>query len=358
LHLDQEGHPVIQEPTQLTPTPQAKAATLNSAARLGLIIAAVLLLAIPVVMAMAANSPSQTPSNVLAAGASAAPTPDETGEPGDVDGNNGQGKVKDKGPKFGRGPGAFGLGGPGNSGKVNGAVTIRSISGNNLTLGTDDGWTRTIAVTTDTVITKGGVTVAVGALSVGDQIGFRQTRNADGTYTITAITVPTPRAGGEVTAIDGNDVTVKGKGGTTRVITVTGSTVYKLGDAAGSKADIKVGGSIQAQGTVSGTTFTATAVDIELPELGGVVTGKTSDTITVKDRAGTSRTIHVTGSTTYERKDVASAKLSDIAIGDNVDAEGTLRADGSIDAVSVHSGAPKVHKPPKAPAPGSSAVPG
>jgi hypothetical protein len=351
---------VIQEPIQPTPAPGARAATRTSAAKLGVVIAAILLLAIPVVMAMAANNPSRTPSTVLAAGASAAPTPDETGEPGDSDGNNGNGNGNGngKGPKFGRGPAAFGLGGPGNSGKINGSITIRSINGNNLSLGTDDGWTRTIAVTTDTVITKGGVTVAVGALSVGDQIGFRQTRNADGSYTITAITVPTPRAGGEVSAINGNDITVTGKGGVTRVITVTGSTVYKLGDAAGSKADIKVGGSIAAQGTISGTTFTATAVTIELPELGGIVTGKTADTITVKDRDGTSKTIHVTGSTTYERKGVATPKLSDVAVGDSVSAEGTLRADGSIDAVSVHSGAPKVHKPPKAPAPGSSAVPG
>ena len=141
------------------------------------------------------------------------------------------------------GNGNKGAGAPGR-----GPITIRSIDGSALSLGTEDGWTRTITVTSATAITKGGQTVAVDALKVGDTIRFSQTRNADGTYAITAIVVPTPVAGGEVTAVDATTITVKGKGGATRVITVNGATVYKLGSAAGSKADVKVGVRVAAAG--------------------------------------------------------------------------------------------------------------
>jgi hypothetical protein len=81
-----------------------------------------------------------------------------------------------------------------------GQISITSINGNNLSLKTVDGWTRTIAVTSSTKVTKGGATIAVGDLEEGDEIRFSQTRNSDGTYTIDAIVVVLPKVGGEVTA--------------------------------------------------------------------------------------------------------------------------------------------------------------
>ena len=264
---------------------------------------------------------------------------------------SGQGQKLDKANKLDKGNG--GNGNKGTSAPGRGPITIRSIDGSALSLGTEDGWTRTINVTSSTVITKGGQTVAVDALKVGDQIRFSQTRNADGTYTITAIVVPTPVAGGEVTAVDATTITVKGKGGATRVITVNGATVYKLGSAAGSKADVKVGVRVAAQGTVSGDTFTAITVRIQPAEIGGIVTGKTGDSITVKRGDGSTAVIHVTSKTTYEHKGKDAATLADVAVGDRVSAEGTLRADGSIDATSVEGQGPKVKKP----APAASAAP-
>ena len=167
--------------------------------------------------------------------------------------------------------------------------------------------------------------------------------------------VPTPVAGGEVTAVDATSITVKGKGGTARVLTVNGSTGYKLGSAAGTKADVKVGSKVIAQGTEKGDAFTAITVTILPSEVGGVVTAKTANSITVKHGDGSTTVIHVTDKTTYKERGKDSATLSDIAVGDVVGAEGTLRADGSLDAVSVEGRAPK---PPKAPKPATSAAPG
>jgi Domain of unknown function (DUF5666) len=405
---------VIQEPVQLTPTSGAPSgARRSSAIKIGLVILAIILLAIPVAFAVAANTPTTSTHAILGAGAS--PSPDATGKP---DGGKAQEPKRDLGAL--RGPGR-------------GPITIRAISDSQISLATDDGWSRTITATTTTVITKGGVTIDVGALHVGDEIGFRQTRNADGSYSITAITVVTPKAAGEVTKVDGNEITIKQRGDATKVITVTGSTVYKLGDAAGSKSDVKVGSSITAAGTVSGDTFTALSVNIKLARAGGevskvdgnaitvklrgdttrviTVTGsteyklgkatgaksdvkvgtridavgvldgstftassvriqlahadgsvksKTTDSITISNRDGSTTVIHVTAATTYKVRGKASASLADIAVDDLLIAEGTRRADGSLDAVSVGAGQVKGFKLPKVPAkaPASSAVPG
>ena len=177
----------------------------------------------------------------------------------------------------GMGPGRWGgfgmMGGMGDMhdmdfrgpGRGAGAITITSMAGSDLSLKTDDGWTRTIAVTSSTTITKAGATITVSDLAVGDEIRFAETKAADGMYSITRIVVVVPHLGGEVTA-------------------------------------------------------------------------KTSDTITVTRRDGTTATIHVGSSTTYAVKGVATATLADIAVGMRLQAEGTLNSDGSLDASRVMAG--------------------
>ena len=143
--------------------------------------------------------------------------------------------------------GGFGLGGFGRFGARD--ITITAINGSDLSLKTDDGWTRTISVTSTTTITKGGATITVSDLAVGDQIAFAQDRATDGTYTVTAIKVILPTTGGQVTAIDGNTITVTQPGGTTATIHVDGNTKYQVNGAAGALSDIKVGSFIVAEGT-------------------------------------------------------------------------------------------------------------
>jgi hypothetical protein len=318
---------------------------------MAVLIVAGMALAIPLIAITAA--PRNDVAN-LAAGASPSAKASD-----DHDG----GPKKDKSLKgLGRGNGqGNGNGGLKGNGNARGPITIRAISGPQLSLSTEDGWTRTITVTSSTVITKGGQPIAVGDLHVGDQVRFSQTRNADGSYTITAIAVPVPVAGGEVTAVDATSITLKGKAGVTRVITVNSATVYQLGKAPGSKADVRVGTHVNAQGTTSGDTFTAITVRVSLPDVAGEVSAKTADSITIKRRDGSTTVIHVTGKTTYEVRGKDPASLADIAVGDRVGAEGLLRADGSMDAAAVESGPKKAPKAPKGPkssaAPGTSANP-
>jgi hypothetical protein len=131
------------------------------------------------------------------------------------------------------------------------AITITAINGSSLSLKTDDGWTRTITVGSSTTITKGGATIAVGDLAVGDEIRFAQEKATDGTFSITAIHVVMPTIGGEVTAISGNTITVTGKDGTAGTIHVDSDTTYNVDGTSGKAlTDITVGSFVIAEGTL------------------------------------------------------------------------------------------------------------
>ncbi len=354
---------MIQEPTPLTPMPTgfepspAPRRPRSSAPWLVAVVIALFVGAVSFAWVLAASPTSPT---AAAAGATAAATPAAPTATKDPDGDK-SGKGRGFGWANGLSKiGKFGFGQDFGKGKgaVRGPITIKSINGSDLHLGTDDGWTRTITVTADTKITKGGQTIAVGALKVGDEVRLNQTRNADGTYTITAIVVPTPKTGGEVTAVSGNQITIKKRDGSAQVVTVNGSTVYTLGKAAGSKADVTVGVDIAAEGTLVGTDFTALSVHVALANVGGEVTAKSSNTITVKGRDGTETVIHVSSTTTFKVRGADPATIADIAVGDFVGADGVLRANGSLDAVGVFGIGPKGDWGKPKPSPTTNTTPG
>jgi hypothetical protein len=167
--------------------------------------------------------------------------------------------------KLGGGSAPFAFGGRG-LGLGRGGVEITAIDGSNVSLKTVDGWTRTIQVTSSTQITKGGDTITLNDLAVGDTIRFGQKRNADGTFTVTRI-------------------------------------------------------------------------DVVLPTVAGTVTAKTGSSITIRQRDGSSATIHVDSSTTFRVQGVTgTARLSDVAVGMGLIADGQKNADGSLNAARVLAG--------------------
>ena len=245
--------------------------------------------------------------------------------------------------ELGKGFGRGAFDGPGRFG----AITISSISGSNLTLKTEDGWTRTIAITSATTITKDGATVAAGDLSVGDEIRFRQNRASDGTFTITAIDVVLPKVGGTVTGITADSISVTGRDGTSRTITTTSSTTYRLGTANASRSDVVVGSTILATGSAgTGNAFTATTVTIKAPRVAGTVTAVSVSTITIQKRDGSSLTIKVGADTTFQVAGVDSAKIGDVTVGMRLIAAGRPNTDGSFDATAVAAGNGKFHGGP------------
>lgn len=148
-----------------------------------------------------------------------------------------------------------------------GGITITAISGNNLSLETVDGWSRTITVDSGTTYSKSGDTIALADLAVGDEIAFRQTREDDGSFTIDAIVVIPPHAGGEVTAVNGSTITLEGRDGSTATVTVTGDTTFEVNGDDATLADVKVGMFLVAEGTENADgSLTATDVKAVDPD--------------------------------------------------------------------------------------------
>jgi hypothetical protein len=194
-----------------------------TAARIGLlgIAAAAILAAILVGLGIAAS-----PTGTLAGSA------DSNTSPGTVDDLNGL------------------KGGPGlRIGHVGGGITITAISGSSISLRTEDGWTRTITVDAGTTYTRGGGAITLADLAVGDEIGFRQTREDDGTWTIDAIAVILPHAAGEVTAVSGSTITIDQRDGTTATIKVDDTTTFTVNGDSAALADVTAGMQLLAEGT-------------------------------------------------------------------------------------------------------------
>jgi len=243
-HTPETGY--VAEPMPVTATAAMLPPLSRQArsARIGLLgIAAAALVA----AALLVISLSSSPDGTLAAGTTNGSG--NTGDSGQVDLLNGLGPD-------GRG-GHFGSGG----------ITITAISGNNISLETADGWKRTITVDSGTTYSKSGATIGLGDLKVGDQIGFRQTHETSGAWTIDSIVVVLPHAGGAVTRIDGSAITVTQRDGTTATIKVTGQTTYSVNGTDGAAlTDVKVGMQLVAEGTKnSDGSLTATRVKAGTP---------------------------------------------------------------------------------------------
>ena len=241
-----------------------------------------------------------------------------------------------EGTAFGTG-GGFGPGGRFGGRGMFAAISITAINGTKLGLTTADGWTRTIDAAGATV-KRSGQTVDLSTLKVGDSIVFDQARQADGTYKITAIQVVVPRADGTVKSVTDSSATLTQRDGTDKMIQLTGTTSYRLAGAAATKAALTVGAVVDAEGTTAADgTFTATLVTIQPAVAVGTVSAKTATSITLKIRDGSSLTVKVDSTTTYQVAGATAATLSDVAVGAIVMAEGTRSSDGTFSATVVRA---------------------
>ena len=237
-----------------------------------------------------------------------------------------------------------GPGGPGGHGPGHGPgadLTVTGVSGQTITAKQRDGTSVTIKTTSSTVFSRAGKTASLSDVTSGEQIHVQGTKNSDGSITATRVDIELPSYGGQVTAISGSTITLQDHQGTAHTIKTTSSTRFTLAGQSASLSDVKTGEQISAEGTLnSDGSLTAETVQIELPGYRGQVTAISGSTITVQDR-GDTRTIETTSSTTFTRGG-QSASLSDIKVGDQIAAEGTLNSDGSLTARVVQIELPHV----------------
>lgn len=211
------------------------------------------------------------------------------------------------------------------------AGRVSAIHGDSLTVTGPGGQTWTINVSSGTTYREERATTTLSDVHVGSMIAVRGTTSGT---TVAAIDVAIfmPRSGGIVSAINGQTITVTRFGGSANTITVSESTTYRRADQTASFSDIKRGSEIFAEGTRSGTTLQATAVQIVPPHAAGTVTAMKGDTITIlplagrMDVTGAGPTAIITsGSTTYRAPGGVTATVK---TGDTILAEGTLSTDG------------------------------
>nr|WP_281373084.1 DUF5666 domain-containing protein [Kineococcus aurantiacus] len=178
------------------------------------------------------------------------------------------------------GPGAPGApgdpGGPGRAGPPAGG-TVTAVEGDTLTLSSPRGQERTVTLTDDTVVVldrgpgQGEGTADRSALTVGRHVHVELTPSSSSSDGATAarVVVEPVRADGDVTAVDGDSLTVAGPDGTTTVVDVAGAQVLRDGRDV-EVSSIAVGEHVHAEaaaGTAVGDdgSFTATRVEVGHP---------------------------------------------------------------------------------------------
>jgi hypothetical protein len=284
--------------------------------------------------------------------------------------------------------------------------TVSAINGNSITV-TSKKFTKgatgttptattvtyTVDVTNATVI-KSGATSSVSAIAVGDTVmvqgtvsGSNVTATAirDGQFGKGGMQDKKPGVVGTVSAVSGNTITVtvkarpnKGSSTTSTVVTpvtytvdASNAKVTKSG-AASSVSAIAVGDTVMVQGTVSGTSVTATAIRdgvmTRTPRTSGTtgthakngvmgtVSAVNGNTITVTAKArpnkGSSATATVAAPVTYTvdassatvTKSGTASSVSAIAIGDTLMIRGTVSGT-SVTAKTIMDGMPHFTKP-------------
>jgi len=204
----------------------------------------------------------------------------------------------------------------------------------------------TFQITSATVIRKGDTTVDASTLAAGDQVHVKAT-SANNVNTALIIIVQQPdssespddslsvvTANGVVTKVGTDSIDVHRANGTDATVKVTDGTVIKKHGQPIHLADIKVGDHVEAVGTaVDATTIAALQIEVEdgnpsettRAEVSGAVTGTGTSSLTVSK----TYTVNV-DSNTRIRKQGKEISLSDVKVGDFVQAEGTR-----VDATTI-----------------------
>ncbi|MDX1521590.1 MAG: DUF5666 domain-containing protein, partial [Anaerolineae bacterium] len=228
------------------------------------------------------------------------------------------------GPEGHRGPRGRGSGGE-----------VTAIGDSTLTIQNRKGESVTVNVTDDTRIflVESQSEGSLSDISVGDKVGIRGQRNDDGTVNARGIMVA-PRgdhAGGRVTAIDGQTITVENRDGEAKIVT-NDSTEFRIGrDQTGSIADVTTDKRVMAFGeTQDDGSLAARLVFVgergpKGPReglRGGEVTSIDGTSFTIQTRNGTEVTVQTNADTQYRTRGDAEVTFADIQVGGRVMVKG------------------------------------
>ncbi len=313
------------------------------------------------------TAPAAANSTNPSAATSPSVSPSKPGKPAAGSGKQGPGM------KPGRGSEGNGKGSENGHGRGDVSGTISSVSGNTLTLSRDKVIVITATLNSNTVYTMAGKTISQADLKVGTVARVHETFAADGTASISSVEVVLSEADGTIGAITGNSFTLtKTNNSTVKVNTNSSTNFLDLGKTI-ALADLKAGQKVSASGILNADgSLDAAVINVEHDRLGGVITAISGNNITVQSgheggkggfergkpgaapstpASGTNssastaptKTI-VLGSGTAFLQSGQAAQLSDLAVGQRINAEGSLSTDrNSLTALQVNINLPSFH---------------
>jgi hypothetical protein len=139
-------------------------------------------------------------------------------------------------------------------------VTISAIEGTMLTLMTPDGWSRTVD-TAAIRIMRGGQTITVADLRVGQQVRVRQRRADDGTWQVTRIAALLTTVRGTVASVTEDGFVLTTRDGGSRLVRLSETTRWLLVCGSSADAALEVGTRVVARGSLAADgSLEATAV--------------------------------------------------------------------------------------------------
>jgi hypothetical protein len=137
-----------------------------------------------------------------------------------------------------------------------------------------------------------------------------------------------------ITTINGTKLTLQTTDGWTRTIDATGATISKGGQTIAT-TDLKVGDQISfRESRQSDGTYKITTIQVLLPTASGTVTAVDSASVTITQFDGSSKTLALTGLTTYTAAG-ATVSISAMVVGDRISAQGTVDSAGNFTASAV-----------------------
>jgi hypothetical protein len=234
---------------------------------------------------------------------------------------------------------------------------VTAVGDNTLTVQNPQGDSITVNVSSDTPVrlVESQSEGSLSDIKVGSHIRVRGQRNEDGSVNAQAIMVAPEgdQAGGRVTAVDGQTISVENPRDGAATIVTNDSTQFRLGpDQTGSLTDVTPDKFVMAFGTTQEDGSLAARLVLVHERgpgsdgpghgpghrrgPGGEVTTVGDNTLTVQNPNGDSVTVNVSSDTTVRLAETQSeGSLSDIKVGSHIRIRGQRNDDGSVTAQEI-----------------------
>lgn len=226
--------------------------------------------------------------------------------------------------------------------------TITAVSASLITVHTTSGDV-VVALTSSTLIRMQGKVTNASMLIIGSRVEVEAVRRPDQSLAAVTITIELANSlseiEGAVTEVGNDHIKVHTKSGDDITIAVNADTIIRANDHLAGLTDIKVGNRVNVNARVNADgTRTALRIEIENDhgsgndphsvDVTGVIASISSGAISVT-MSGGAVTVKISSTTTIRRGNTTLA-ASDLKVGNQVEVNGALNADGSIAATSIN----------------------